>query len=850
MKKDILAEAIGRIEEKYTDRAAESFKSGSCRNNVIEVSFSGRPAPVKKKSRGEKILTAAASLAAAFGVIAGTVFFADFVSKSKVSTGTGKGSSPSIACDPEFTEDYKAGVYFEPADNVTLSGGNIYNGGELFYVNNTSTDTNVQEIAVYDNRGFYLDTYTNQNSSLECEKNESYYFRMYFTERGPIGVRCSVTKSGESCYSSARKIYFYNDRLKITGTADIPVYENEGKFEGYYLWSFSENGKYFLEAVMNTDEGLKYSLRAFSLENGAKLLFEIPDVREIPCVGENGEEYIFNQFVALNISNDGKTIQTFNNELIDGGSQLSTFSVGYIDISGKEPTAKIAGFCGGTSGVIFDEADSITHVDGNMVDYYAFDEILHINLPLSENEKAVIASFSPDGKYLVASILNTETEKAYIRAYKGEEEDKELIYEQPCDSLPTRVEINDKGTVIAVDLSGNRSVYYAEMTRADIEENEETDGMSESIGAIAFEKTDEPVISDCNIYSGLSEKGVQRWYASSLCDTSESNMVMSKNIESGIPANEGLVNNDKCIINVYEKPDVYSPSSYIGSYITTKTMAEYMEENNFTFTMSYTEKGIAAIKQVYGDKSYLRKITVTFFDDNMNPVKETVLPDNLVPQGEQSAYLCLSHNGRYLLINSSQKYVVFDLEEGKLVREFDIFDVMDSVKFPEGCDGLYGYVPVAVSNNGDKMIIRVTAEYSAENLPEKVLYSAVTFGDNSCSSVTDDKVYDLSSPVMTSDTAVINIEDCCFYYTSFEGSKQVHLELEEKEEIKLVSVSPDESYFIAVILNTETNEEQHRVYKGLPMGGEAVSDLTAKDPISVTAVNDSGYVISTLKDEE
>ncbi len=849
MKKDILAEAIGRIDEKYTDRAAESFGSGKS-SNVIEVSFSGRPAPIRKRSKAEKILTGAVSLAAAFGIIAGTVFFADFVSKSKVHTGTGKESSPSIACKPEFTEDYKAGVFFLPADSVTLSGGNIYNGGELFYVNNTGTDTNVQDIAVYDSRGFYLDTYTNLNSSLECEKNEGYYFRMFFTERGPIGVRCSVTKSGEDCYSSARKIYFYNDKLKITGTADIPAYENEGKFEGYYLWSFSENGKYFVEAIMNTAEGLKYSLRAFSLENGAKLLFEIPDTREIPCVGENGEEYIFNQFVALNISNDGKTIQTFNNELIDGGSQLSTFSVGYIDIIGKEPTAKIAGFCGGTSGVIFDEADSITHVDGNRVDYYAFDEILHINLSLSENEKVVTASLSPDGKYLAASVTDTETKKAYIRAYKGEGEDKELIYEQPCDSLPTRVEINDKGTVIAVDLAGNRSVYYAEMTRADNEENEEKGGMSESIGAIVFEKTDEPVISGDYIYSGLSEKGVQRWYASSAYDTAASNMVMSKNIESGIPADEGLVNNDKCIISIYEKPDVFSPSSYIGSYITTKTMAEYREENNFTFTLSYTEKGIAAIKQVYGDKSYLRKITVTFFDDNMNPVTETVLPDNLVPQGEQSAYLCLSHNGRYLLINSSQKYVVFDLEEGKLVRESDIFDVMDSVKFPEGCDGLCGYVPVAVSNNGDKMIIRVTAEYSAENLPEKVLYSAVTFGDNSCSSVTDGKVYDLSAPVKASDTAVINIEDCCFYYTSFEGSKQVHLELEEKEEIKLVSVSPDESYFIAVILDTETNEEQHRVYKGLPMGGDAVSGLTAKDPISVTAVNDNGYVISTLKDGE
>lgn len=849
MKKDILAEAIGRLDEKYIDRAAESLGSGKG-GNVIEVSFSGRPAPVKKRSKAEKFLVGAAGIAAAFGVIAGTVFFADFVSKNKVQTGAGKESSQSIACNPEFTDDYKAGVYFLQADNVTLSGGNIYNGGELFYVNNTSTDTNVQDIAVYDSRGFYLDTYTNLHSSLECEKNESYYFRMFFTERGPIGVRCSITKSGEEYYSSARRIYFYDDKFKITGTADIPAYENEGRFEGYYLWSFSENGKYFVEAVMNTDEGLKYSLRAFSLENGAKLLFEIPDTREIPCVGEKGEEYIFNQFVALNISNDGKTIQTFNNELIDGGSQLSTFSVGYIDISGKEPTAKIAGFCGGTSGVIFDEADSITHVDGNRVDYYAFGEIQHINLPLSENEKAVTASLSPNGNYLAASVTDTKTGKSYVRAFKGEGEDKELIFEQPCNSLPTRVEVNNEGTIISVDSAGNRSVYYAEMTRADIEENDETSGMSESIGAIAFEKTDETVISGDYIYSGLSGKGVQRWYASSLCDTSESNMKMSENIDSGIPADEGLVNNEKCSISIYEKPDVLTPCSYIGSYISTKTMAEYREENNFTFTLSYTEKGIAAIKKVYGDKSYLRKITVTFFDDKMNPVTETVLPDNLVPQGEQSVYLCLSHNGRYLMIQDSHKYSIFDLEEGKLVREFDFFDVMDSVKFPEGCDGLYGYVPVAVSNNGDKMIIRVTAEYSAENLPEKVLYSSVTFGDNSCSSVTDDKVYDLSAPVMTSDTAVVNIEDCCFYYTSFEGSKQVHLELDKNERIKLVSVSPDESYFIAVVLNTETNEEQYRVYKGLPMGTAEVSNLTAKDPISVSAVNDKEYVISAFNDGE
>ncbi|MGN0620152.1 MAG: hypothetical protein ACI4J7_14150 [Ruminiclostridium sp.] len=844
MKKDILAEAIGRIDEKYTDRAAESFESGRKGSNIIEVSFSGRPAPIRKRSKAEKILTGAAGIAAAAAVVVGTVFFADFVSKSKVQTGSGKESSPSIACKPEFTEDYKAGVFFLPADSAALSGGNIYNGGELFYINNTSTDTNVQDIAVYDSRGFYLDTYTNLNSSLECEKNESYYFRMFFTERGPIGVRCSVTKSGEDCYSSARKIYFYNDKLKITGTADIPAYENEGKFEGYYLWSFSENGKYFVEAVMNTAEGLKYSLRAFSLENGAKLLFEIPDTREIPCVGENGEKYIFNQFVALNISNDGKTIQTFNNELIDGGSQLSTFSVGYIDISGKEPTAKIAGFCGGTSGVIFDEADSITHVDGNIVDYYAFDEILHINLPLSEKEKVVTASLSPDRNYLAASVTDTETGKAYVRAFKGEGEDKELIYEQPCNSLPTRVEINDKGTVIAVDLAGNRSVYNAEMTRADNEVNKEMSGMSESIGGIAFEKTDEPVISGDYIYSGLSEKGVQRWYASSLCDTSESNMIMSKNIESGIPAYEGLMNNDKCVISVYEKPDVYTPSSYIGSYNTTKTMAEYREENNFTFTLSFTEKGIAAIKQVYGDKNYLSKITVTFFDDNMNPVTETVLPDNLVPQGEQSAYLCLSHNGRYLLINSSQKYVVFDLEEGQI-----IFNAAVTAEFPEGADEPGGFVPVAVSNNGDKVIARATCEVSDDGFPAKVYYPVVTLRDNGYS-VEDGKVYDLSAPVKASDTAVINIEDCCFYYTSFESSKQVHLELEEKEKIKLVSVSPDESYFIAVILDTETNEEQHRVYKGLPMGGETVSNLTAKDPISVTAVNDSGYVISTLKDEE
>lgn len=468
MKKDILAEAIGRLDEKYIDRAAESLGSGKG-GNVIEVSFSGRPAPIKKRSKAEKFLVGAAGIAAAFGVIAGTVFFADFVSKNKVQTGAGKESSQSIACVPEFTEDYKAGVCFEEADNVTLSGGNIYNGGELFYVNNTSTDTNVQDIAVYDSRGFYLDTYTNLHSSLECEKNESYYFRMFFTERGPIGIRCSVTKSGEEYYSSARRIYFYDDKFKITGTADIPAYENEGRFEGYYLWSFSENGKYFVEAVMNTAEGHKYSLRAFSLENGAKLLFEIPDTREIPCVDEKGEEYIFNQFVALNISNDGKTIQTFNNELIDGGSQLSYFSVGYIDISGKEPTAKIAGFCGGTSGVIFDEADSITHVDGNKVDYYAFGEIQHINLPLSENEKAVTASLSPDGNYLAASVTNTETGKSYVRAFKGEGEDKELIFEQPCDLLPTRVEVNNEGTIISVDSAGNRSVYYAEMTRADIE---------------------------------------------------------------------------------------------------------------------------------------------------------------------------------------------------------------------------------------------------------------------------------------------------------------------------------------------------------------------------------------------
>ncbi|MGN0656113.1 MAG: hypothetical protein ACI4KR_04915 [Ruminiclostridium sp.] len=101
--------------------------------------------------------------------------------------------------------------------------------------------------------------------------------------------------------------------------------------------------------------------------------------------------------------------------------------------------------------------------------YYAFDEILHINLPLAENEKAVTASLSPDGNYLAASVLDTETEKAYIRAYKGEGEDKKLIYEQPCDSLPTRVEINDKGTVIAVDSAGNRSVYYADMTSGDNE---------------------------------------------------------------------------------------------------------------------------------------------------------------------------------------------------------------------------------------------------------------------------------------------------------------------------------------------------------------------------------------------
>lgn len=317
MNNDIWYEALNMIEQKYIDRAVESYRDGNLQDNVVRVTFSGKNAVAPKKSN--KIASVMLSFAAIAVFVFGLYLIFDYAVKNKVNVDTGDNAAvttsdnesvptfttalePSITDVDDNFQYFNPGISFDEVEfqdkegKLTYSGYSTDGSDRYFvtgqYANGTSSvpyrEDNSEIISVYDENGNYIASYSTNKSISECIMKYDFFYTISYTKKGIALIKHFLNESGEAYYYT---ISFYDDSFKIISEVSIlSTFDTKNNVQ------LSSNGKYAM--VYDAEEIYIYNIE----DNGIL----VNQIHYKDLLGEN----LSGSLIMPRISDDGENILT------------------------------------------------------------------------------------------------------------------------------------------------------------------------------------------------------------------------------------------------------------------------------------------------------------------------------------------------------------------------------------------------------------------------------------------------------------------------------------------------------------------------------------------------------------
>lgn len=314
MNNSIWHEALSQIDQKYIDRAVESYYDGKLQDNVVRVSFSGKTAVYPKKSN--KIASVMLSFTAVAVLVVGLYLIFDYAVKNKVNVEMGDNvsvttsdvSAPTVTNENEYNIIDKDGEFldiivpditFNEVDFQDKEGKRVYSGysaggSERFFVtgqyaNGTNSvpyyEDNSEIISVYDEKGKYIASYSPDKSMSECIEN-SFFYTISYTKKGIALIKHLLDESGEAYYYT---VSFLDDSFNQISEVGIP-----NTFDKKNNIQLSSNGKYAM--VYDTD-----NIHIYNIDEDVSL---VKQIKYRDFFGENFK----GSLIMPRISDDGEII--------------------------------------------------------------------------------------------------------------------------------------------------------------------------------------------------------------------------------------------------------------------------------------------------------------------------------------------------------------------------------------------------------------------------------------------------------------------------------------------------------------------------------------------------------------